>query len=84
MKNMYRFSDNENKLQCIHKAKSIQEMRNRKHEQASYRFPHACFSWLVARGCLATFINIGPLVTPNMSIKAQIEENVAYLMKLQS
>ena len=54
------------KLQCINKAKSIQEIRNRKHEQASYRLPHTCFSWWVARECLATVISIGSLVTPNM------------------
>ena len=79
----YKFSYNESELQCIHKDKSIQEMRNRKHEQASNRFPHACFSWRIQRGCLATLTKIGSLVTLNMSIKAQNAENEAYLMKHQ-
>ena len=70
-KTKYKFSYNESKLQCIHKAKSIQEMRIRKHEQASNRFPYACFSWWVARGCSATLTKVGSLVTLDMSIRAQ-------------
>ena len=64
-------------------AKSIQKMWNRKHEQANNRFAYACFSWLVVRGCLATLIKIGSLVTLDLTIKAQNVKNAAYLMKLQ-
>ena len=76
---LYKFSYKKIEITMHTQAKSIQKMWNRKHEQASNRFPHACFSWWVAIGCSATFISIGSLVTLDITIKAQKCKSAAYL-----
>ena len=68
-KTKYKLSYNEIEITMHMPGKSIQKMWNRKHEKG--------------RGCSATLIGIGSLITLDMTIKAHNVKNATYLMKLQ-